>query len=546
MKSIIWLFSGGILFSFYFYGFGAENEQVVNIEGIPCVEMKIAFHGKKNTSILPFDIIINEIMADPAPAVLLPEYEYVELFNRSFNIIDLNEWSLEVGSKKFKLSGLIEPDSFIILTYGPAAGYFLEYGAVNGIFTSSVALNNSGQLLILRDNNNEIIDAVFYEDKWYGDAFKMQGGWSIERIDPHNVCAGKDNWAASESLTGGTPGKKNSVYGINPDLKSPYITGIELITEKKILIKFNERIDRYFFEQLTPFLLTESINNIVGVTAVPPFYDSCILEFQNNLTEVETYQITAGERLQDCAGNKMKMPLNIRFGKPIKPGYTDIIITEVLVSPFPGCPEFIEIYNNTDNLLDLSGVIIGINYGNSGEVKREYVTNEMFLFYPREYLVISTDPVSLENYYEIKYPERLFQMKKIPSLRDPEGCIELTDRSLQLLDRYCYSLKDHYPLLNDYHGVSLERIHIDKSPGFLSRWHSASSTAGFATPGYLNSQHSVFKQNEKTLNTNIDFFTPDNDGKDDVVIISFYIPEEGYTGNIIILMLTAARPDICT
>ncbi|HOS73575.1 MAG TPA: hypothetical protein PLZ75_14105, partial [Bacteroidales bacterium] len=53
--SIIWLFSGGILFFFYFYGFGAENEQVVNIEGIPCVEMKIAFHGKKNTSILPFE-----------------------------------------------------------------------------------------------------------------------------------------------------------------------------------------------------------------------------------------------------------------------------------------------------------------------------------------------------------------------------------------------------------------------------------------------------------------------------------------------------------
>lgn len=535
MKSIICLFSGWLFISLAFNLFKIHNSLITTLNGFWFKENEDAFHEIQNTEVEPYEIVINEIMADPSPSVYLPEFEYLELFNKSLHPVDLKGWTLEAGTRIYNLSGTIDPADFIILTYIPAVDVFREYGNVLGIFTSSVALNNNGQLLILKNGNNEIIDAVLYEDKWYDEPFKAQGGWSLERIDPDNICSGKENWKVSESLSGGSPGKINSVYTSNPDIYPPYIKGIEILGEKEIIVHFNESIDRNFFNSLIPFKIISGENRIVRITPSLPFYNSCIIEFQSVLEGGKIYKLTLGDKFCDCAGNHPDIELSISFGRPLKPGCTDIILTEVLFAPFPGCPEFIEIYNNTDSLLNLSDIVIGIsNDNNPKEIKREYLVNEMSLFFPHEYLVITTQPELLENYYEIKFPERLFQMKKMPALKDAGGCIELTDRSLQLLDRFCYSVQNHYSLLNDYHGVSLERINIDKSPGFLSKWHSASSNAGFATPGYKNSQDYNYLHHEKLLNIEPELFTPDNDGKDDIVVISYFISEEGYTGNVIV------------
>jgi hypothetical protein len=67
----------------------------------------------------------------------------------------------------------------------------------------------------------------------------------------------------------------------------------------------------------------------------------------------------------------------------------------------------------------------------------------------------------------------------------------------------------------------LERLHPDRPSSDRTNWHSASETAGFATPGYLNSHGNDQGEGEGILTVEPAFFSPDNDGKDDLVTIRF-------------------------
>ncbi|MCD6367164.1 MAG: lamin tail domain-containing protein, partial [Bacteroidales bacterium] len=75
------------------------------------------------------DIVVNEIMADPSPAVGLPEYEYVELFNNVAYDIDITNWTITVGTKTKSFSDLVIPaDSFLIVTSDDGLLSFSAYG----------------------------------------------------------------------------------------------------------------------------------------------------------------------------------------------------------------------------------------------------------------------------------------------------------------------------------------------------------------------------------------------------------------------------------
>ena len=164
-------------------------------------------------------------MADPTPSVKLPEAEYVELYNKSTLSVDLKDWTLELGSSKKIFPRLIIPArGYVILcddstynslkTYGPAIGF------------SSFIVTNTGSTITLKDQNGNIIHTVNYTDGWYKSNYKKDGGWSLELIDPSNPCGESSNWKASEDESGGTPGKKNSVYASNPDLTAPVISRV--------------------------------------------------------------------------------------------------------------------------------------------------------------------------------------------------------------------------------------------------------------------------------------------------------------------------------
>ena len=162
------------------------------------------------------DIVINEIMADPTPLVGLPDAEYVELFNNSTKNIDLKNYTLN-GDLITAVEFIFFPNEYIILTDDSNLGSFTG----NVIEMPSMgALTNSGEQLILRDGDNALdIDIVTYDNSWYGDSDKDDGGYSLERIGPDTGCGVSFSWAASIDESGGTPATLNSVAGIEVQLQ---------------------------------------------------------------------------------------------------------------------------------------------------------------------------------------------------------------------------------------------------------------------------------------------------------------------------------------
>ena len=131
----------------------------------------------------PFDLVINEIMFDPDPVVGLPSAEYVEVFNRSNKTFNLNGWTFSDASSTATFgSQSIAPGGYLILCSNANQPLFSSFGATAS-FSSLPSLNNTGgETLTLSDNASQIIDRVYYDETFYQDPSKKDGGWSIERF----------------------------------------------------------------------------------------------------------------------------------------------------------------------------------------------------------------------------------------------------------------------------------------------------------------------------------------------------------------------------
>ena len=169
-----------------------------------------------------YSVVIHEISPDPSPPVGLPSFEFVEIRNRSSNVINLKQWKLSDGSSTAIIPSdiFLQPDSLIILCSNSAMPHLSLFGRTIGM-TNFPTLNNEGDQLILLGPDNKVVHAIQYDIEWHKTTIKAQGGWTLEMIDPDNPCLEKENWKASTDPKGGTPGKENAVQGNITDLAAP-------------------------------------------------------------------------------------------------------------------------------------------------------------------------------------------------------------------------------------------------------------------------------------------------------------------------------------
>ncbi len=512
---------------------GIQNQldisNVQDLAGNTMVATSIPFLFFQPTTASPKDVIFTEIFPDPTPQVGLPLQEYIEIYNRSSNPLDLSGWKLSDGVSTATFdSQIILPHQYWILCSSSSTNLFAGYGNIIGL-SNFPTLNNGSDALTIRDPMNITIDSANYTLNWYHDVDKQEGGWSMEIIDVNNVCGDDENWAASEDATGGTPGKQNSVFANKPDLIGPQMLSVIPQSATLLTLTFNEKLEK----DLSNAVFSISPN---GSVLKKNFTDLTLRQITLELTQAlslrELYTIVV-TNLSDCSGNLIQQDFNqLSFALPEPADSLDVVVNEILFNPRPNGIDFVEVYNRSPKYINLKNWSLG-NYQNA-VMNPQVITAENLIIPPAGYIAFTSDPDVLVAQYPQASQKKLFKTN-LPSLPDDEGSIALIADQPLVIDHFSYSQKMHSPFINDNEGVSLERISFSESTHDVGNWKSASSTSGFATPGFINSNarpEASITANAVTLDPEI--FSPSVPGKD-FSKINYKFDQSGKVANIKIL-----------
>jgi hypothetical protein len=428
------------------------------------------------------DVIVTEVFPDFTPSVGLPEAEFIELFNRSTNPVQLKDWVFsDQTSEGILPDKILLPGSYVIIT---ASANVSAYSVFGECISSSKfpSLNNDGDVLTIKNADGQLIDSISYTDSWYQNDDAAEGGVTLELIDPENICAQETNWAASESDTGGTPGKVNSIDDEKPDLTAPVLLSITPLNANTIILKFSEKL-ALAVPSISTITITPEVE-IKELSFADQSLSQLVVKLNTGLTYSILYEMVLKE-ITDCSGNSTEA-IAIQFALPENPLPGDLVINEILFNPFPTGVDFVEVYNNSKKYVNARHLLMG-NLYDSAIANVHPLSEQDVLFAPGAYMVFTTDADAIANEYPTGHAENFYEVPSLPSMPDDEGAIVLIDSSGNTVDSFRYSKDMHSIYIKNEEGVSLERISFDDATDNEQNWKSASSTSGYGTPGYLNS-----------------------------------------------------------
>jgi hypothetical protein len=451
------------------------------------------------------DIIITELMVDPEPSKGLPELEYIEIKNVSKKFISTENLKISDPSSSIILHDtILFPDSFLVIYNGPS-------------------LNNSGDVIKLSNDTGMLLHQVKYSLSDYGDESKSQGGYSLEMIDPYQLCL-PENWRASVATLGGTPGKKNSIdTRRSPDTVPPKLVNV-VSKDLDIMIELSEDPD--FNVSQAVFKLNGE--QLKGGVLMGQFINFKLL----NKLNPDTIQKIEVLNLSDCSGNFIPLQ-QFEFKTLSIPSQFDLVFNEVLFNPFVGGKDFIELYQTSERLFDFSEIFIA-DIQSGGFINTIYPLSSKPQFsQDHNYIVLSEDTNNVCENYTCGYGHSIFlKLPKMPSMPDNQGTLVLVNLKGEYIDSFTYSKEMHHPLYKNEDGVSLEKLYEKAIPSHPDLWYSASSESGYATPGKRNSQ---FLNNDyKGLNFSLLSKTvaPKPDGFLDLLVLEYELNKPDFVCSI--------------
>lgn len=450
--------------------------EVSDIEDLAGNELDEANVSFRREAVLPGDVVLNEVLADPTPILGLPEGEFVELFNRLAVPVDLEGWQLADGSGEAALPGVELPaGGYLILCNRSDTEAYQAFGPTAGM--SLPSLNNAGDDLRLRTPEGKPIDGLAYRLSWFVDGTKAQGGYSLERIDPTTDCGGPQNWRGSDNAQGGTPGRPNSVLDTTPDTRPPRL--LEVIVERpdRLRLLFSETMDSLSLAQaglaLSPSLPIQS-RSVRG-----PQFDTLELLLQDSLESGQVYQLRL-DSVRDCPGNVARaLTREVLFIESLPALPYDVLLHEIHPDPdartdLPAV-EFVELLNRSDKPIELQGWRLS-------DASSETEIETPFQLLPDSLVLLApaNDAPALEAFGPV------LGLSGFPSLNNSGDALTLRNAAGRSMHFVAYE-DDWYR--NDFKaggGFSLEMIDTAYPCRGAANWRASEARAG-GTPGDTNS-----------------------------------------------------------
>jgi Lamin Tail Domain/CHU_C Type IX secretion signal domain/CARDB len=418
------------------------------------------------------DVIINEIMYAPQS----PEPEWVELFNRADSSVNLKNWTVTDGNTKTKIydnNFYISSKSYIVLSKDSSISDYYDIPSPV-IVLNLPTLNNGGDKLVIEDSLGIIIDSVNYKPEW-GD----KDGISLERISPDDSSNNPLNWGSSKVK--GTPGKINSLTKKNYDIeissliftpKFPLLgSDVNVYAEIKNSGYKKADFNLKFFVDSNNDSLPDNILSTTKTYSLQP-NDSMLISSPNeikNITNKKT--ITAKAYFsedQDTTNNYLL--------KSISPGVAPktVVINEIMYNPAGGEPEWIELYNTSNDSINLENWEINDVLTTPSIAK---INRENFIL-PKSYMVVSRDS-SLLNFHRLITSNII--VTNLPTLNNDEDGVVLKDDRGITIDSVFYQQS-----WGGIKGFSLERKSYTVSSNLSTNWGNSIDIEN-STPGRINS-----------------------------------------------------------
>jgi hypothetical protein len=460
-------------------------------------------------------LLLNEVMSnEPGSNVSL---EWLEIWNFSDTTASIDGIIFADGDKSTDLSSLgdVGAGEFVVLArnvvefelyFGDASGEWGDDSSENySLLSASMSLRNDKDSIAIVDSAGVVMSYC----KW---SSQSPDGISFERTDPRFEDAAI-SWLQSIAPAGSTPGRRNSVTPGDNDLLlrlDAVVTG-----DLRDLLQVSVTVENVGLGTSEPNLFTAGLDlNHDGVldseelfaeTYVDPLqpFDSITIQAQQILMSGR-YILIAGLQDDDNPSDN-DTTLTVRFG--LDP--SEIVINEFLANPESQLEsEWIELLNISDENLDLSGwrLCDAVSCAELPDIQ----------IGAGEFLILAQDELSFNAFYYY-VGGQVLEVDGWQQLNNGGDTIFLVDQSGLMIDSVIY-------LKTNDDNVSLERIDPGNAGFELSNWYRSTAALG-STPGEPNSVLGGF-DTESAFSLDRKIISPDGDGIDDLIAISYRLPRE--------------------
>ncbi len=479
-------------------------------------------------------IRINEIMYAPVSGIP----EWVELLNTIADSVDIKNW--RVGNRSLSSRYVITNSNLVI----PPMGYLVvakdsallrnAYHSIPGIVVQCSSLptflwNNSGDAVVLLDNRVAQMDSFSYNQNWGG----VQGT-SLERIDILAASNDSANWSSSVDSLGSTPGRKNSIVLLDNDICLVHASAFANAPNEDATLFVTVQNVGKLTSSAFQLLLYDDVNRdsvgtedeiIAQVGSSQPLIraDSLVLQTNWHAPKGGLHLLIAQ---LDYAPDERLLNNTKFFTGRVGYAARTVTINEIMYSPLTGKAEYIELFNASEQSVDLSQWAITDRRSTSGSVNVFPLSTGSRVLNPGEYFVLASDSTIYSQFPSLKSgDQRLISIanKSSLSLNNDGNDIIVRDLTNMVIDSVAYLPTWHNPGVHDVTGRSLEKIHPLLKATDSRNWSTCTLPSG-GTPGAKNSIASASLPSQSHLSFSPNPFSPDGDGLEDHLIIHYEVP----------------------